>query len=86
MSSSYKRIGGQIAHFLNQELIIPIELPKQIGLTVNTENVQMPTESIQKLDTFIRSKLTTLRAKPPTTTVLQQLSKCYGKLSHYNTR
>lgn len=64
MSTSYNRIGTQIEHFLNQELIIPIKLVKQIRLKTHTVNVNMPAESIKILDTFIRAKLSKLRAMP----------------------
>ena len=55
--NSYQRVGAQIAEFTNRYLNEKIQVIKSISLGRQTENVQMPSESMPKLREFLLNRL-----------------------------
>ena len=77
--STYTRVGGEIISFVNRWLVNSIKLIKTVSHKRNTENVQMPHESMVAIARFLEKKLEELKQKKQTLELKKKLSKVLGK-------
>ena len=83
-STSYMRVGNQIASFVNRYLTEKVRVIPPLGYKQNNENVQMPASTLRKLKADCMENLRSLKTKPRTKQVIQQTTKYLGKCHSIN--
>ena len=82
-SSSYLRVGNQIADFVSRYQAKRIEVDDPDELRRKTENVQMPEPLLNKLVKLCTDKVEELSAQQRSELLMQQRSKYFGKCSFF---
>ena len=78
-AESRQRVGAQIVLFVNRYLVERVHLIKGLGFDVKYDNVNMPEEYVDKIDTWLRGKLTEIKDKVADHTLKREVSKLLGK-------
>ena len=78
-AESRQRVGAQIVLFVNRYLVERVHLIKGLGFELKYDNVNMPEEYVDKIDAWLRGRLTQIKREADDNTLRREISKLLGK-------